>query len=152
MNESFARLELLSQQVHQAHRNAVAAELAARGLSEVGHPVLLTILKAGTAQRLAQRELAELLHISPAAVASSLKSLEKGGYIRREPEPDDARRNRVQLTAKGWMAVADCEAAFQSVSERMLAGFSEEEQDLLSTFRTRMLHNLRGSSPEKEES
>lgn len=152
MNESFARLELLSQQVHQAHRNAVAAELAARGLSEVGHPVLLTILKAGTAQRLAQRELAELLHISPAAVASSLKSLEKGGYIRREPEPDDARRNRVQLTAKGWMAVADCEAAFQSVSERMLAGFSEEEQGLLSTFRTRMLHNLRGSSPEKEES
>lgn len=152
MNERFAQLELLSQQVHQAHRNAVAAELAARGLSEVGHPVLLTILKAGASQCFAQRELADLLHISPAAVASSLKSLEKGGYIRREPEPGDARRNRVQLTAKGWMAVADCEAVFQCVSERMLAGFTQEEQELLTDFRSRMLQNLRSNPIEKEES
>ena len=42
---SSSQLELLSQQLNHAHRNAVAAELAARGLSEVGHPVLLTILK-----------------------------------------------------------------------------------------------------------
>jgi len=150
VNERFAQLELLSRQVHQAHRNAVSAEMNARGLGEVGHPMLLTILKAGTDQPFAQRELAEMLHISSAAVAGSLKSLEKGGYIRREPEPGDARRNRVQLTAKGWMAVADCEAVFQRVSERMLAGFTEEEQELLTGFRTRMLNNLRGTSPEQE--
>ena len=152
MNERFARLELLNRQVHQAHRNAVSAEMSARGLSEVGHPVLLTILKAGTDQPFAQRELAEQLHISPAAVASSLKSLEKGGYIRREPEPGDARRNRVLLTEKGRAAVEDCEAVFQCVAERMLAGFTEQEQELLFDFRTRMLQNLRGTAPEKEES
>lgn len=42
----------------------------------------------------AQRELAELLHISPAAVANSLKSLEKGGYVQRRPGPGDAGATR----------------------------------------------------------
>lgn len=143
---SHQELELLSRQINQAHRTAVQAHLARAGLSEVGHPMLLTILKSGEtdpqAQCCAQRELAELLYISPAAVANSLKSLEKGGYIRREPEPEDARRNRVQLTEKGRQAVAGCEQAFDTVSQRMLDGFSEEEQALLLSFRKRMLRNL----------
>ena len=143
---SHQELELLSRQINQAHRTAVQAHLARAGLSEVGHPMLLTILKSGEtdpqAQCCAQRELAELLYISPAAVANSLKSLEKGGYIRREPEPEDARRNRVQLTEKGRQAVAGCEQAFYTVSQRMLDGFSEEEQALLLSFRKRMLRNL----------
>ena len=74
-----ARLELLSQQVHQAHRNAVAAELSARGLGEIGHPMLITILKhlEEGENGCSQRELAQMLHISPPAVATSLKSMEK---------------------------------------------------------------------------
>ena len=143
---SHQELELLSRQINQAHRAAVQAQLARSGLSEVGHPMLLTILKSGEAdpqgQCCAQRELAELLYISPAAVANSLKSLEKGGYIRRGPEPEDARRNRVQLTEKGRRAVAGCEQTFSTVSQRMLDGFSEEEQALLLSFRKRMLRNL----------
>ena len=143
---SHQELELLSRQINQAHRAAVQEQLARAGLSEVGHPMLLTILKSGEAdpqsQCCAQRELAELLYISPAAVANSLKSLEKGGYIRREPEPEDARRNRVQLTEKGVGAVDGCEQAFSTVSRRMLEGFSEEEQALLLSFRKRMLRNL----------
>ena len=146
MAPSFQDLELLARQVNQAHRAAVQAELNAAGLGEVGHPMLLTILHSSgdsdpECQCHAQRDLAQLLHISPAAVATSLKSLEKGGYIRREPGRD-ARRNRVQLTEKGRQAVAGCEQAFDTVSQRMLDGFSEEEQALLLSFRKRMLRNL----------
>jgi len=148
------QLELLSRQINQAHRTAVQAELAAAGLSEIGHPMLLSILKSGgedsACQCGAQRELAELLHISPAAVASSLKSLEKSGYIRREPGQEDARRNRVLLTEKGRQAVEGCDRAFESVSRQMLAGFSQEEQELLLSFRQRMLHNLTQSNQAKE--
>ena len=90
--------------------------------------LLLTILQSCAdsdpdGQCHAQRELAELLHISPAAVANSLKSLEKGGYIRRE-RGRDARRNRVLLTPKGQQAVIGCQMAFETVSRRMLQGFS----------------------------
>ena len=141
-------MELLARQLNQAHRTAVQAELAAAGLSEVGHPMLLTILQSsccteGECQCHAQRDLAELLHISPAAVANSLKSLEKGGYIRRRPSQGDARRNLVTLTEKGAAAVKDCDRVFERVGARMLEGFSQEEQAQLMAFRRRMLDNLR---------
>lgn len=141
-------LGMLEHKLHQAHRNAVQAELNAAGLQEIGHPLLLCILRSagdrcpdGKAQ--AQRELAQLLDISPAAVATSLKSLEKNGYIQREPEPGDARRNRVRLTPKGQQAVDDCFACLQRVSRRMYAGFSTQEQTQLHSYYVRALENLR---------
>ena len=160
MNDMLQQLELLSRQINQAHRSAINSELAARGLNEVGHPMLLCILQStdrDAADRcFAQRDLAELLHISPAAVANSLKSLERGGYVRREPGQKDARRNRVMLTDKGRSAVEGCQAAFQAVSERMLADFTQEERQQLLVLRRRMLENLRRPAPQppqvKEES
>ena len=148
-------LGVLERQLHQARQNAIQAELAAAGLQEIGHPMLLTILQSCAdsdpdGQCHAQRELAELLHISPAAVANSLKSLEKGGYIRRE-RGRDARRNRVLLTPKGQQAVIGCQMAFETVSRRMFQGFSPVEREQLLSFRRRMLHNLRGESPTKTQ-
>ena len=153
-------MELLSRQLNQAHRAAVQAELTAAVLGEVGHPMLLAILHSSCQEDEhsrchGQRELAELLHITPAAVANSLKSLEKGGYIRRRPEQGDARRNQVLLTHKGRQAVDACQRAFECVSRRMLSGFTPQEQELLLSFRRRMLENLRApvpQYPEKEES
>lgn len=143
-------MELLSRQINQAHRAAIQAELSAAGLAEVGHPMLLSILKTNEDDPeelcLAQRELAEFLHISPAAVANSLKSLEKGGYIHREPFQEDARRNQVVLTDKGRQAVEGCHAVFDAVSRQMLEGFSPQEQEQLLAFRQRMLANLRGDT------
>lgn len=153
MTTSCSTLESLSHQLHQAHRSAVNAELAARGLREVGHPMLLTILDSaeeGPCQFPAQRDLAELLHISPAAVANSLKSLEKFGYIHREPGPD-ARRNLVALTEKGRQAAEGCHQAFKSVADRMLDDFSDEERALILAFRQRMLNNLRNPKPQAKE-
>ena len=97
------------------------------------------------------RELASLLHVSPAAVANSLKCLERDGYIRREPWQRDARRNRVFLTEKGAAAVKGCRNVFRRVSARMMAGFSLEECSQLMGFQRRMLDNLtHPDSHEKE--
>ena len=78
--------------------------------------------------------------------AASLKSLEKKGYIHREPEPGDARRNRVRLTAKGEKAVDDCFACLQRVTRRMFTGFTTEEQAVMRGFYLRMLENLQAAS------
>lgn len=155
MTISFQQLELLSRQINQAHRAALMAQMNARGLQGVGHPMmLLTILDQADDKRPevycpAQRELAELLHISPAAVANSLKSLEKSGYIHREPG-QDARRNQVTLTEKGRQAVAGCHEAFETVSRRMLTDFSQEELEQLLSFRQRMLRNLLGTKSKNQ--
>lgn len=153
MEASFHEMDLLSRQLNQAHRAAVQAELNAAGLSKVGHPMLVSILQSAgedpEGQCQAQRELADLLHVSPAAVANSLKCLERDGYIRREPWQKDARRNRVLLTPKGDSAVEGCRDVFRRVSARMLAGFSSEELALLAQFQRRMLNNL--TSPDSHE-
>ncbi|MBR4098403.1 MAG: MarR family transcriptional regulator [Clostridium sp.] len=155
MSVSSQEMELLARQINQAHRAAIQTELNHAGLNEVGHPMLLSILKSGEdspeERCFAQRELAEFLHISPAAVANSLKSLEKGGYIRREPGQADARRNRVLLTEKGRQAVDGCEQAIVTVSQRMLIGFSEEERQQLLSFRKRMLRNLLEAASEPHQ-
>lgn len=152
MEASFHEMDLLSRQLNQAHRAAVQAELNAAGLNEVGHPMLVSILQSAgedpEGQCQAQRELADLLHVSPAAVANSLKCLERDGYIRREPWERDARRNRVLLTPKGAAAVEGCREVFRRVSARMTAGFSPEELRQLAQFQRRMLDNL--NSREKE--
>ena len=152
MEDQFHEMDLLSRQMNQAHRAAVQAELNAVGLKEVGHPMLMSILQSAEedpeGQCQAQRELADLLHVSPAAVANSLKCLERDGYIRREPWQKDARRNRVLLTEKGLQAVEGCRDVFRRVSDRMMAGFSPEELHQLAQFQRRMIDNL--NSREKE--
>ena len=113
-------MELLSRQLSQAHRAAIQAELLAAGLEEVNHPMLVSLLQCAEEDPAypcqAQRDLAQQLHVSPAAVANALKGLERSGCIRREPWQDDARRNRVLLTEKGRAAVAGCREAFRRVS------------------------------------
>ncbi len=147
MDEDPGYLALLDGQLHQAHRNAVSAELAARGLREVGHPMLLTILRnsEGAPREAAcgaQRELADMLNVSPASVSASLKNLERGGYIERQPDPADARHRHVLLTDKGRAAVDECLDVFRTVAVRMTAGFTREELEQLISMRRRMLANL----------
>ena len=137
----------LERQLHQARQGAIQAELTAAGLQEVGHPMLLCVLGITGEQHpdapvRTQRELARLLHVSPAAVTTSLQSLERKGYILREPGDGDARCNRVLLTDKGRQAVKDCLACLQRVSRRMYAGFTTEEQAIMRSFYLRMLDNL----------
>lgn len=155
MEDQFHGMDMLSRQLTQAHRAAVQTELNAAGLGEVGHPMLMSILQSAgedlEGQCQAQRELADLLHVSPAAVANSLKCLERDGYIRREPWQNDARRNRVILTEKGIQAVEGCRDVFQRVSARMMAGFSPEELAQLAQFQRRMLNNLLVPNPQAKE-
>ena len=153
MEISFREMELLSRSLNQAHRAAIQTELNAAGLEKVGHPMLVSILQSAEedpgGQCQAQRELADLLHVSPAAVANSLKCLERDGYIRREPWQRDARRNRVILTEKGAAAVEGCRDVFRRVSARMMAGFTEEELQQLAWLQRRMLDNL--TAPDSHE-
>ena len=72
-------LGLLEHQLHLARQNAIQTELAAAGLQEVGHPMLMCILRtAGDrgGDGLTQRVLALLLQVCRAAVATWLLSLE----------------------------------------------------------------------------
>lgn len=130
----------------RAHHNAISAQMSRSALSDVGNPMLLFILAQAMEQAdklvPSQKHLAQRLHVSPATVANSLKSLERGGYVRKRPDPADARRNQVYITHKGRQAVTRCVQIFQAVDAQTLVGFSPEEQEQLRRFHLRMLDNL----------
>ena len=89
-----------------------------------------------------QKELAEAMGISPAAVTTTLKRLEKEGYISRAITDEDNRRNEIRITDKGLSKVAESRVIFESVDKAMFEGFTEEEMETLLSFMERIEHNL----------
>ena len=116
--------------LHHAHKRRVNEEQAARGIGDLGAPMLLmSLFYAETVgEQWSQRDVARTMRISPATVAVSLKTLERDGYVKRTADERDQRRNR-------------------AVVVRLLAGFSPEEKIQLTGFFTRMIGNLGGVEP-----
>lgn len=91
-----------------------------------------------------QREIADHLRVSPPSIATSVKRMQRAGLLKKQADEEDMRRTRLFLTPKGEGAVGECRAAFDQVDQRMLAGFSEEEQQTLLDYLERMTENLSG--------
>jgi len=136
---------MLFQELTRVRHNAVLAELACRGLGDLGAPMILFVLRhrKEAGQSVVQRQLSDVLRVSPATIAVSLKSLERGGYVERRSDAADARRKRIALTPKGVEAVALCETVFSKIDTRMLCGLDGEEIMRLTGYLNRMLENLR---------
>lgn len=137
------------QAVARARRQATVTELTRRGLGDLGNPMILFLLqeKGRGGKVAAQRELADALHVSPATIAVSLKSLEREGYVEKLSDETDQRRKAVRLTQKGEGAMQRCYQVFQAVDRSMFEGFSPDEMEQVCGFHLRMLHNLRGDLP-----
>ena len=138
---------VLFQMVSRARRQAILTALIQQGLGDLGNPVLLFLLQEREGAVSSQRELSDALHVSPASVAVSLKSLERGGYVEKLPDEADQRRKAVRLTDKGRAALAACHQIFREVDRRMFGGFTPDEMEQVRAFQLRMLHNLRGALP-----
>lgn len=143
---------VLFHSLHHAFKRQVAAEQKARGVEDLGAPlILLTLYDTGQkGQTLSQRELARRLFLSPATVAVSLRTMERSGYVVRRVDECDQRRNLVSITEEGKHAVELCTQAFLAADARLLSDFSAGEKELLTVFFIRMLHNLGVTDPEKE--
>ena len=88
---------------------------------------MLLMLVSHSPDNISQKELAERLQITPAAVTMTLKKLELSGYISRQADTDDNRVNRITVSEKGEKAVRISEEAFCSVDDAMFEGISEAE-------------------------
>ena len=89
-----------------------------------------------------QKELADSLHISPASVATSIKRLEKSGYVNRSPDKEDIRKNRLSLTDNGTNILKEFRNICDETDKEMFKGFSEEECKTLCDYLQRLYNNL----------
>lgn len=129
----------------RARHNAVHAELARRGVENLGSPQLLIVIRELTEQNgraPSQKELADRMRLSPATIAASLKSLERNGYVERQEDPADTRRKQIAVTRRAVEALETGREVFRQVDEAMFAGFTREEIEALDAFHRRLLKNL----------
>ena len=139
------RSDFLFHALMRAHFNARQAGLSRQALPNLGSPMILFAL-ADLADRgepaPSQKDLANILRVSPATVATSLKSLEREGFISRRTDERDSRRNLIFLTEQGNEALLTSRQVFVHVDEYMFHGFSPEEREQVYQLHRRMLQNL----------
>ena len=121
------------------HRSVLERLLNKTGVHRSQHQILMCL---SWNPDISQKKLAALYHVSTAAVAVSLKKLEKGGYIERAVDIEDNRYNKIRLTPKGCSVVENSYALFWEVEECMFAGFASEEKARFLSYLERLSDNL----------
>lgn len=109
------------------------------------------LMMLGKNPNCSQNELAAVLGISPAAVAVSLRKLEKGGLIKRETNLDDHRSNQVSITEKGNGLICKSVKLFDKVERAMFDGLSEEELETFRALLRKVYGNLGRMLMEEDE-
>ena len=89
-----------------------------------------------------QKEIAEHLGITQAAITGALSKLERDGLISRTVR-EDSRYNEISITEKGREIVERSRAHFMAVDEKTFSGFSDEELELFSNCIDKMQNNLK---------
>lgn len=132
------RLVNLFRQLDQFFKRAIGKKVSSTGVYRSQHRILMMLSEHPDCS---QTELADELDISSAAVAVTLKKLEKAGYISRQCSAEDNRMNHVVMTDKGKMIIDISHSYFQEVENALFVGFSEEEMALLEKFFLRIIQN-----------
>jgi DNA-binding MarR family transcriptional regulator len=116
MSRSGADLALLLLGGFRSLVDAAHDELAARGYEDV-RPVHDFAMRAVAAGADSTSELGRRLSVSKQAAAKTVAVLQDRGYVTREPDPDDARRKRLRVTALGLDVLRQGEAIFDDLRD-----------------------------------
>jgi DNA-binding MarR family transcriptional regulator len=84
-------------------------------------------------------ELAATLSMPKATVTIYLKRLEAAGFVRREIDPTDLRRHRLQLTPAGRQATTDGLALLSKAFNKRLGRLSSTQQNQLKNLLEKIL-------------
>jgi MarR family transcriptional regulator, lower aerobic nicotinate degradation pathway regulator len=126
---------LLSQAALAGDR-LVSEALAAEGVRKYHFRVLLALADDGP---LSQADLGRRLGIDRSDMAAVASELEDRGYLTRQRDDRDRRRNVVALTAGGRDALRRMEQAVDSAQARLLAPLTEGEREALTRLLARLL-------------
>ncbi len=128
--------------VNRLHRSVVEKRFKELGVHRTQHMMLVYISKSESPP--SQKQLAEHFDVTPAAIAMSLKKMEKNGLIERTASKGDNRVNVVQLSEKGKSVLDQTRELFKVMDETAIQGISCEEFEILNSALDRMTVNLMG--------
>lgn len=139
-NDRLMRLAHAFIKANRLHRAYCDKLLTKFNMHRSQHIILMELARQKT--KASQKELADRLEISPAAVAVMIKKLEKGGYISKNSAEGDNRFNEIAITGKGRETVQTTHQYFMEVDKTLFAGISEQELGTLERCFVKMADNL----------
>lgn len=89
-----------------------------------------------------QKELAEAMNTSPAAMSATLKRLQKAGLVEKISLEEDSRKNKICLTEKGSKIHEDTFDKTLAIDRELLDGFSKEETENFFAYLDRIQNNI----------
>jgi DNA-binding MarR family transcriptional regulator len=95
-------------------------------------PAQLALLgKVAATPGIGVQRIAEELGLTPPTVSVGVGRLEEAGLLKREPDPQDGRSIRLQLTSAGRRMHQRMQEAMRGRIQRLLKGLTPEEQETL---------------------
>lgn len=125
-NVKLARAIEMMIKINKMHHDMVDNRAKEIGMHRTQHRILMHLARDNVLA--SQKELADRLGVTPAAVTVALKKIEQDGYIERTLG-SDARYNELKITEKGRALVNRTRELFKAADTAMFDGFTDEELD-----------------------
>lgn len=101
------------------------------------------------------RDLEKFFRLSHPTVSGLLSRMEAKGFVELRPDPEDRRVKRILLLEKGMACSRQIDRCIREHNQRMIRGFSPEEEALFRSLLKRAADNMidggQSSEPNREE-
>jgi len=134
------RFGYLIKGVQQAIRRSMDDVLRSLDLSMSQYSTLSAL---GQSDQLSNAELARACFVTPQTMIQLIKTLERQGWIERQPDPDHGRIIQTRLTDSGQALLSQAHERVNSIESKMLSGINEAEQAQLAQALRQCEANLR---------
>lgn len=141
------RIEKLAPLLQDAARRLwtrFEARTACHGLSAAQWRLLGQLLREGPST---QTALAALLGVEPISVSRLLDRMEQGGWLHREPHPDDRRARIVVASEKARQVAPEARQIVEALYDEALAGLSDEDRRVFHAALLKITENLKAMEP-----
>ncbi len=140
-NTSVGKLFSIASRMHHLY---IKSKFAEEGLDEISNPHLLFIIYKTQLEdrQIAQKNIAEILGVSAAAIAISIKRMANNGLIEKSTAEDDNRSRYVRLSEKGLTMINRCKSLAKEADNNLFAEFSEAEQQQFGQYLLKIIANL----------
>lgn len=88
-----------------------------------------------------QQEIVDYFKLDKGTISYLIKKLDTGGFVRKEPDPEDRRSGKLYLTEKALKKEKQIREIFNGWTELLLNGFDEEERKQAFAIMERMIEN-----------
>lgn len=130
------------------HRFMIDSRVKEIGIHRTQHRILMHLARHNTLP--SQKELADRLDITPAAVTGALKKIEQDGYVERTLG-HDTRYNELKITEKGREMVERTKELFSAADTAMFDGFTDGELDTYISCLEKLQANIHKQTKSSEE-